>query len=194
MQECAECIPALRTLPTDGSALPQTATAASFIQRSLKSGKFWKKYYNVKQLITCPFYEFQPIIRFLEFLQQNSVYQSRRFPHCLSKCEGDSFKLSLEWIILPVELLACSNMDRDCAHREKGGQIRFFTNSNSSVYSWLCRGEYSHWKWSYISIEVSDVVDFDRGRSEIGVGETRRKEWYGTFWTNLRHGGGVDHL
>ena len=67
-------------------------------------------------------------------------------------------------------------MDIDCAHREKGGQIRFFTNLNSSDYSWLCRGRYSHLKSSCISIEVSDGVDFDRGWSEIGVGETRREE------------------
>ena len=134
------------------------------------------------------------LYEFSDFLQQNWVCQRRRFPYCSSKCEGDTFKLSLEWIILPAELLACSNMDRDCTQREKGGQIRLFINLNSLDYSWWSRVVYSHLQLSYISIEVSDVVDFDRGRSEIGVGETRRKEWYGTFRTNLRNGGGVDHL
>ena len=67
VRECAEHVPALRTLPVDGSVLPQTATTASFIQQSIKSGKFRIKYYSVKQIINCPYYKFQPIVRVFGF-------------------------------------------------------------------------------------------------------------------------------
>jgi hypothetical protein len=138
--------------------------------------------------------KFIPIHGLLNFLYGNWCCQREKIYHHSPKCKVNVLEPLTECVTLPIKPIAWVRRDRGYAEGEKGGQIRFFTNLNSSDYSWLCRGGYSHWELSYRSLEVLEGVDFDRGSSKIGVGETRREEWYETFWTDLRHGGGVEHL